>query len=658
MLKQRLRFNRNESYYYDILNVIKSNPGSCNEIWLSCTDPCGCITLDELRNRLAYLKPISDAFKKEGIKVSFELHILGAGTRENPHVNFSGLKNAKDYFSVDSENTKSYAQFCWNSKEFLGYSKNVVSEIAKILQPHCIYFDDDMRIRNYGKPVKCFCKNCIKKYNEINKTNYSFAEINNLFLNDIKFRKSYLDFIYEGITSFCFELAKAIKEASSETMVGLQHGSYGDKGFVKCLEAINKGSSDHVNSRSGGGGYSDIDPNELMVKYFENVYQLSQLPDCVLERCNEIESFPRNFYTKTTDGIALETSLALASGFNSTAFAMSIDGGESKDLIEEFLPVASKRTSYWNELVLLNKNCKLDGICIYVPNEICNKIVNSHSEVLFDPTNYGKWLYSLGLPITYNKLGKDQLIYLPSEFVECLSKEEVEQLLNCNVLTSGRAIEKLNENGYKQLINLNVYKVNNVLMYNEEYVKHPVNEGIKDKGWGSYLFEEPSHYFDDNCDNIEILSTYELRYTHNKELSISGKPASIILTTNTGKKWFVQGYRQEDRYVTYGKKKQIENVCEYLSEKANPTRIISYNRGYVIPMRDEKDKIVSVTVLNNTIAMQKDIEVFINNPKTNKPVLIDELGNKTFPDCRNVKNVIVVKVNYLEPWKVKTIELL
>lgn len=645
MLKQRLSWDcKDESSYERLIDCIAKHPGGCDEVWFSVVSQFP--PLDVIEKNVGFLKPYFAALKELGVKASVQIKTFGDQTARTPHYDFRGVRNMRDeLFSVDQKGNVNFGQFCWRKKEYRDYERQVISLLCRELNPFAIWFDDDIRVFNYKQPLRCFCEDCIAEFNRENGTSYTREELDALIGTDVDIREKYLNFSYRGISDYCREMGRVIRENSETTHAGVQHGSYSGKAFAACIRAFHEGTGRTVMSRSGGGAYNDDDPNVLVEKTFDTQWQLYSLPDCVEDKCNEIENWPNVFYSKTMNGTMLEATLHLASGFNSVSFVLT--NLREKEMILEGIAESAKRRRYWEKLRNANNGCVKGGLSVVVPEKYW---ATNKKEWMFEPWKTGHGYNYLGIPVTYAH-PRGAIRYLAGEYAETLTESEITELAGSFVVTTGRALEILEKRGYRNLFGVHAHPVENAFPFYEKYTDHPANASLKDDGWGQSLFVNVNHYLEG--ENMEVLSIYAANNPLYASSELCGKAAAVIFDTKAGGKWFVQGYRQEDNILTFDKKRQIDAAIGLLG--GLPCRIVSKNRLMLLPAEDEQGRIHSVTFANTTIERQKNARIEVRNPAAGKAVFCDEYGKEQILETgRNGKTTEFTLPEIL-PWTACTV---
>lgn len=643
MLKQRLSWWCEDAAAYGrLIDCISKHPGGCDEVWFSVVSQFP--PLEKVRENVAFLKPYFAALKNLGVKASVQIKTFGDQTARTPYYDFRGVENSNDsLFSVDQKGNVNFGQFCWRKEAYRDYERKVVALLCRELEPYAIWFDDDIRVFNYKQPLRCFCDDCIRAFNAESGTDYTREELDNLIETDTEMREKYLYFSYRGIADYCREMGRVIRENSAATHAGVQHGSYSGKAFADCIQAFYEGTGRKVMSRSGGGAYNDDDPNLLVEKTFDTQWQLYSLPDCVEDKCNEIENYPNVFYSKTMNGTMLEATLHLASGFNSVSFVLT--NPREKTMILEGIEECEKRRRYWDKLVKANAGCVKGGLRVVVPEKFW---ATKKKDWMFEPWKIGHELNYLGIPVTYAAGGK--VYYLASEYAETLTEEEIKRLAQSSLVTTGMAVETLEKRGYGRLLGIKAHAIDNAFPYYEKFTEHPVNADLTEGGWGQSLFVRVNHFLEGEGETLSVYEANNPIYAHTE---LCGKTAAGVFRTAAGGKWFVQGYREEDVVLTYDKKRQIDGAIELLGGVS--CRIASKNRLMLLPAEGEDGTVHSVTFVNTTIECQRGAEIVVKNPAAKRAEYCDEFGNTRDLQAVCIKGGLRFVLPDVPPWTACTV---
>ena len=305
MLTQRLgNFNQiDDDFITKIIEVIKNNPGSCDEVWF--TSKSGFPKFEVHEGIADKIFAQAEKFKKAGVRVSLQIQsTLGHGQYMQTQDNTGLLYDGSDVeHLVGHDGTVAEYCFCWRGEIFKKYTLDVCRIYAKI-KPHTVWIDDDFRAIHHN-PVEygCFCDSCMKKFNEKYGTDYDrdglVYEIN---YGDIQVREKFIEFTKEGLYNLMLEISKTVCEVSPDSHMGYQycaHGGYTGFGVGYIFDAMHKGSGKTPKSRPGGGVYAAHDPNEVLIKARFIDWANFMLPDENIEKRPEIENLPDIVYGKS-----------------------------------------------------------------------------------------------------------------------------------------------------------------------------------------------------------------------------------------------------------------------------------------------------------------------------------------------------------------------
>lgn len=648
MIKQRISFEYSEEFINEYSKLIAKYDGACDEVWL-----------DWLRYRadrqtmqkyMHYYKAFAEKLREKNIKVSVEISSLGHHIRNDSNISYLCTD-----FAVDGFGTQLKGLFCFRSKEYRKILSEEIAYVCSELKPYAFYFDDDLRFANVNGPMRCFCDNCVKEFNEQNGTAYTREELSNLVNTNLTVREKFLEFTYQGLADFSYEMGKAIVKGSPETFAGVEHGGYNGENFVRCLEALHKATGKPVMSRSGAGAYTDLFPTAITDKALETQYQLAQLPEYVKEYCNEIENFPSSFYSKTPYGTCLEASLHFASGFNCTSIVCKRKGLD-KQQFEECLLESSKRRNYWEALTSCNQiGAKKSGMQVFIPKNIFSGNKEKFQWITY-PARSSAWNFNyFGIPITYSKI-ENPVYYVDKNIAEFISEEEMLLLAKSPVIIGGAALEILQNKGFGENFGVEVVGLDKAHgSYIAKFTKHEINKDCLDKWWGHGMFKNDCHYFIDKNGSTEALSVYAYANPDMMmEKGVVGEIADAIVTTKYGAKWFVQGYRSAEDMPTWSKRQQINNAIRYISGGLK-AELISRNRVMLLPIENKDGKLVNVSLVNYTIEPQNNIEIIVRNHVGTKAVLMNDMGEETPLVLEKDGLGTKIKICNLSAWSIETV---
>ncbi|MBO5479919.1 MAG: hypothetical protein J6A63_01860 [Clostridia bacterium] len=643
MLKHRLEIAQIIEFEREILAALQENAGACDEIWVFLEHGIN-NNFERLQKVLPTAKRFKEEINKLGIRFSVETCPFGHGHAKSDLY----VYDCED-FSVDMNGEISYGQMCWRSKYYRKKKAKSLSLIAKELAPDTLYFDDDLRIKNWDGGLRCFCPLCIEEFNKRNATAYTREELAEKVENEPVFREKYVEFSYEGMADFCYEMALTVAKNSPTTHMGVEHGHFAGEGFVRCMEAMHNATGKTIRSRSGSGSYSDIYPTALTDKTYETGWQLAKLPDFVDEYCNEIENYPSTYYSKTAYGTSFETSVHLASGFNS----VSVKCWRLCDfeLFQDVLQESKKRRAYWETLAACNHaGGRKSGLQIFYPKNYWNATGKDWAKI---PALYGRDYNHYGIPMTYEKT-KGGAYYFDENFADTITEEELKVLLAAPVATSAAAIFALCQRGFGRLLGVGAKHIADKC-YVEEFTDHALNEGFAKRCWGKNLFEKKTYALIDTENRAETLGVYRLELGMGQvENSEENAIASAIVRTSLGGTWFVQGYRSDDDTFPWVKRQQVNRAIRSITGGLLVEQI-SRNRLMLSPIENKDGRLVNVSVIVPTIAEQKNIQLIVRNVQGEKAYLMDEFGNKTPLTLERFENGYKLRIDEVRAWSIKTV---
>ena len=131
-------------------------------------------------------------------------------------------------------------------------------------------------------------------------------------------------------------MAEVFAAASPGTTLALQHASRpeSDDQVGEVLKTLHAVTGKPVGCRPGGGSYYDDNPNSVVLKSINAAALRGRVgnPGYVKVWTPEIESWPRTYYSRSSQGVLAEGFAALMYGFNSVSFFVSNGAMESPSL--------------------------------------------------------------------------------------------------------------------------------------------------------------------------------------------------------------------------------------------------------------------------------------------------------------------------------------
>lgn len=660
MLTQRLgsRTQKNSEFIDKLVNVIKNNPGSCDEVWFA--SDYGFPQLNVHEKTTDIIIEQAKKFREIGVRVSLQIsNTIGHGEYMKS-TDCSGLvyDGSPVEHMVGPDGTVAGYCFCWNGEHFREYVKKEMQIYAKI-RPHTVWFDDDMRPVNHN-PVECgcFCDSCISKFNE--KYNTSFDRdglVNAIGFGDIKYREMYAEFSRKNLYDFAYMVSKTICEISPETQMGYQfycNGGLTGFNFDYLFDGLRDGSGKPAKSRPGGGCYDAHNPNDVLGKSMIIDYQNAMLPDYVKEIRPEIENLPDIVYGKSIASTCFETTVNLARGANAMSYAMIMNDYESFDWHNEMFAAFSKCRKYWEKLADLSSQTEAGGLPLYHSENMWKRSLREGENPLAykdEPVFCHDFFMITGLPLTHFQ--RDGLCLLTGQITEVISDEDIEKLLACNVICDGRAAMELCRRGFGKRLGVFSEEIESSA-FRVEFLDNPITGKFAGKRWKKSICDPIIDYILTPCgENVTVLSRYgtDAKNINPKEGDYPFGISEVITETTSGGKWAVFGYNPWMCLISTDRRNYILTIADYLGKV---DAFVESRIQSVIMPRMKNGKVYSVSVVNCEIENSGKICVKIRTPYGTTPKYMDKNGEYE-PDFSIEEDEMTVTVNGIDGWSVGTI---
>lgn len=339
LMSMRLRANDTDTkeIWKTNFKAIAENPGCCDEIWFSTGT--GAPSLDWHRARAAVLSEAVKDAKAAGIVPSLQFqatigHGDSFGTAEmfamKTWTGWTDWKGVEDRFCN-----------CPRQGAFLKYLRDV-SAIYAGLGFSALWIDDDLRIGHhkpadsYGRRIGCFCDTCIAAFNAETGGKWTRETLAKAVAADDGICARWRGFSVKSLTIVARAVAEVFASVSPGTMLALQHasGPESDDQIGEVLKTLHAVTGKPVGCRPGGGSYYDDNPNSVVLKSINAAALRGRVgnPGYVKVWTPEIESWPRTYYSRSSQGVLAEGFAALMYGFNSVSFFVSNGAMESPSL--------------------------------------------------------------------------------------------------------------------------------------------------------------------------------------------------------------------------------------------------------------------------------------------------------------------------------------
>jgi len=338
-LSMRLRANDTEStevWRKNFREIVK-HPGCCDEIWFSTG--CGAPALDWHRAQAKVIAGAMADVKAMGIAPSLQFQAtLGHGDAFGTTEAFA-MKTWTGWTDWSGIETK-YCS-CPRQPAFHAYLREV-SRIYAPLGFAGLWIDDDLRIAHHrpanssGRRIGCFCATCLKAFNAETGSSWTRETLAKAVATDDRLAARWRKFSVDGLCLVARTIADEFRRMSPETMMALQHacGEESVDQVTDVLKILHAVSGRPVGFRPGGGAYYDDDPNGVIQKSLSAGWFRNRIGDPAHIRVwtPEIESWPRTYYSRSTQGVLAEGFTALMSGMNAISFFISNGAKEEPEL--------------------------------------------------------------------------------------------------------------------------------------------------------------------------------------------------------------------------------------------------------------------------------------------------------------------------------------
>ncbi len=677
MLTQRLGSDtqKDPRFLEEFIKIIKENPNSCDEVWLS--SDYGFPKIETHIKSAETLTLAAAKLKEAGLRVSLQIsNTIGHGQYMSSQ-DCTGLvfENSPVEKMVGHDGTVADYCFCWNGKNFREYTYAYIREYVKRIKPYCVWVDDDLRASNHN-PVEygCFCDECIKKFNLIYGSDFTReALVNEINFGDKIWRERHIEFTRNSLYDFTLEMGKAIHEESPESKMGYQYGINKLIIGYNCnfiFDAMYKAIGMPPLSRPGGGSYDDHDINTFVEKS-ETIDMLNKmLPDYVKEKRPEIESLPDIVYGKSIGGTCFETSYYLASGNNAMSYAILMNDYEPLYWQGQMLSAFSNHRKYWEKLSKGATNTEQGGM-IYTISKVAH-MRDEKEEMAYSYPCYHtvRNFRYLGFSIAVkDKAADDEVRLLFHENTKQMSDDELKELLKLPVITDAQTIIELNRRGFSLGIDA---KGVDTLRLSERFTSHPVNKNIEGRRWNGQFSSADGYELITTPDfEIEALSEYVKIVPHDtpeeecvemanygiKKYKRIGKVANAIFTTPYGAKWAVFGFDMWQRTISEEKKNIYLDAAAYISGHRQPTEIITPIKSLLQSRVNAEGKLTQVSLTNITVANSGEIKIRVSNPVSSKAIFMGQYTEETPLKMNSTESegVFELTIPQLKPWAVSTV---
>ena len=319
--------------------MIAENPGCCDEVWFSTG--IGVPPLEWHAENAARIARGAEELRRIGIASSIQIQ---ATIGHSDELSASERTDGKTWPGwVGRDGTKCLYCNCPRQPAFLDYIAKM-TEYYAAFQPLSVWIDDDLRITNHSPAappnkakdgwIGCWCDTCIAAFNAETGGNWTRESLDKAMTMGSDLFKQWKAFSESSVVAIAQLIADIFQKISPNTMLALQHGNWVTDSFTAMLKTLHEASGKPIGSRPGGGQYYDVNPNDQIYKSLMSCRFRKDMgdPEWISVWTPEVESFPRNYGSRSAQSVIVEAFSALMYGMNAASLFVTQTGHESEEL--------------------------------------------------------------------------------------------------------------------------------------------------------------------------------------------------------------------------------------------------------------------------------------------------------------------------------------
>ncbi|MBE6385658.1 MAG: hypothetical protein E7048_08345 [Lentisphaerae bacterium] len=596
LMMMRLRAgHETPEVWNNLFPQLLENKDCCDEVWFSTG--VGFPLLECHREKSRLMGEHAAVLRKAGIIPSLQFQTtIGHSDRIIASAGAEG-KTWGSYVGVNGE--ECLFVNCPRQPGFLEYMGEM-SRIYAQWHPGSVWIDDDLRLHNHHpamEPCGCYCKDCLALFAKEEGKLYTREELVAAYQKDAALFKRWEKFSIESLKQIINIIIENFRKISPETRFGLQHCQ--NLLRLPVLDALKELSGKRPGSRPGGGAYCDHHPYQMLNKGLLISMQIAdqQGYDSLSQIAPEIESCPRTFTCKTSQGHRIESLFYLAMGCDSLSYFIMDPYLETPEWYgRELLKPLAAESACYKEYIRHNAGTLPAGMAVAAKVGAAPNIENTG-------------LPLLGVPLAgcaHNRQGT----LLCMEGAELFSEGELEKIFAQGCILGGEAAMALQKRGLNHLLGDIQVTFAEPGSY-EYFTDDPLNAALDVRRYSSlsaanYAFECPSSL------ESRILGVY--RNSKGKEL----KNASLLFTSPAGGRVALFGIAAlSPHYISSNRVRQINLAADWVAKEKLPVRSKNPVQLVFVPRVTENGTLRSVTVLNPTIGNQKPFEILLRGVPSN-----------------------------------------
>jgi len=617
--------------------------------------------METYERRAAIMKRRMEAFRAVGVRAGINVGItLG-------HINeaWTFMKAMPFQPMIDTNGVASTGCACPNSA---GLREHMRAKYTLMAQagPEFIWVDDDIRMHFHGGVVNgvrvgewcCFCPTCLEIFAATIGRTFSREQLVAAFNvpENGDLRRAWVRQNAESLRSLLVELKEAVRAVDPKMVTGLMTAgpgwsSYNGPDFPLWFDAL-----DATKARPGGGFYSDETPGTLYTKALDVGQQRWLCPPTVDDSQYELENFPYQTLKKSIAVLRDECTLSLAFGLNGIAFNALGMTGESEDY-QPILDALPAMRPEWEQLVAHACDLPTSGIWPAWTMDFMGKHDVRPGEtwpsyVRGGDSWQGRVFGEIGLPLGVDGPGECGSLLL-GRMAEAFSDDELRGLLAGGVMMDGDSLDILQRRGLADLAGATIaQRLNNGVT--ERLTDDPIN-GVS----AGTLRDARIEFWGDAFGMADVLEPGLGTRVLGRAKDYFGNdigPCMTACENALGGRVVVMGYAPTIFIHSVSKRRQLQNIADWLSRDRLPVRIEQTVR--LIPVvRLSSDRTRGAVVLLNAgcdVVDRADIELRV---PSETPVRLVAGPDATQLPTRKTPTGPIVTLEKIQPWTTVTLLL-
>jgi len=615
--------------------------------------------METYERRAAIMKRRMEAFRAVGVRAGINVGItLG-------HINeaWEFMEAMPFQPMIDTNGFASTGCACPNSDGLREHMRAKYTILAQA-GPEFLWVDDDIRMHFHGGVMNgvrvgewcCFCPTCLAMFAATVGKTYSREELVAAFsvpANGL-LRRAWVQQNAESLRLLLIELKDAVRAVDPKLVTGLMTAgpswsSYNGPDFPLWFGAL-----DATKARPGGGFYSDEQPGGLYTKTLDVGQQRALCPPAVDDVQYELENFPYQTLKKSIAVLKGECTLALAVGHNGIAFNALGMTGESADY-EPILRALPAVRPEWDQLVEHAAGLPTCGLwpawSMYFmgkhdvrPGETWPTFIRGGDA--YQARVFGE----IGLPLGVD--GPAGGVLLLGRMAEAFSDDELRGLLSGGVMMDGESLDILQRRGLADLAGARIARrLNNGVV--ERLTDDPINGAS-----AGTLRDARIEFWGDAFGLADVLEPASDARVLGRMKDYFGNdigPAMTAFENGLGGRVVVMGYAPMLFIHSVAKRRQLQNVADWITKNNLPIRIEQAERLIPVVQLSADRSRGSAVLLNAGCDPIDRADVELRVPTRN---IRQVAGTVAKPlRTRKTANGVAVTLKKIQPWTTVTLLL-